>query len=208
MNIVAPSPRRTTQGRTLLKNMQQTTLETSRLTQSAKEALGGKRGLDYRNEMDTEDDSTDSYCLERVADKKLKKRSPIIPTTTNQEQQQYEKVDLESAMPDNPNYRLKALNTKLKDTALRVRFSHQSEKIYEEGTTVQSVKIKSLFNQLNMFDLENSKEWVDQRKEDTRYLMQQGFGNAEITIQYKLNDRTQTRNLEHIEGATGNTQDF
>ena len=110
-------------------------------------------------------------------------------------------------MPDNPNYRLKALKTKLRDTPLRVRFTHQSERIYTEGETVKIVKIKSLFNQLSMFDLENSKEWVDQRK-DTRYLMNHGFGNSEITIQYKLNDRTQTSNLDHTEGATANTQDF
>ena len=44
MNIIASSPKRNTQSSTLLRNMQQTTKEISRLAQPAREALGGKGG--------------------------------------------------------------------------------------------------------------------------------------------------------------------
>ena len=73
MNIIPASPRMNTQSKTLLRNMQQTTQETSRLTQHVRDTLGGKRGLEHRNEMDTEGDSTDSYNIGRATEKRIKK---------------------------------------------------------------------------------------------------------------------------------------
>ena len=92
--------------------------------------------MDYRHDMDTDGDSTDSYNIGGATEKRFKKKSPIRiepnlkTSTTTQEQQQNEFLNPESAMPDNPSDRLKALKTKLRDTPLRVIFTHKSKRIY------------------------------------------------------------------------------
>ena len=162
---------------------------------------GSKRNLDFRNTMDTEEQTNSDIYIS--AEKKAKQRSPTTHemqpntnTMTSTPDPKKLQATSQEMVEQTPKYRLDKFRRSINSIPLEIIRTQASAYLFSEGQTEKEIDVplEGFINILDTIKIANYNNHLKAMRDEAVELLKYGLGQDIVSLRLKLTDLTPSKN--------------